>query len=80
MVKKLGETAPTVNPALVLATGAAELRNVFPAEVLPGVLQAYMWGIKVAFALAIAGSGMSFVFSLFARWNKLNTKNIQGAA
>lgn len=79
MVKKLIETASTVDPAAVIATGASELRN-FPEEVLPGILQAYMRGIKIAISLSIVGAGVALFTSLASRWNKLNMKNVSGAA
>ncbi len=78
MVGRLRETAPSVDPAMVLITGAAELSKHFPADVLPGVLQAYMWGIKVTFAIAIAGSGIAFFVGLGSRWSKLNREKIEG--
>ncbi|KAL3417500.1 beta-ketoacyl synthase domain-containing protein [Phlyctema vagabunda] len=53
MVGRLPVTAPGVDPALVVATGAAELRNVFSQSELPGILLAYMEGIKTAFAVSI---------------------------
>lgn len=52
-------------------TGASELRNVFPADVLPGVLEAYMIGIKAAFAVAVAFCGMAFLCSLAIPMKKL---------
>jgi hypothetical protein len=65
--------APTVNPALLLATGATELKYVFNADQLPGVLLSYMAGIKAAFAVAIGSSGMAFVISFLSKWDKLNS-------
>ncbi|KAB5511534.1 putative efflux pump antibiotic resistance protein [Coniochaeta sp. 2T2.1] len=62
-----------INPGLVLITGASELHNVFPADVLPGVLVAYMTGLKAAFAVAIAFSGEAFLCSLLIPWSKLPT-------
>ena len=79
MVKRLIVTAPTVDPAAVIATGASELRK-FPEEVLPGILQAYMHGIKIGLSLASVGAGVAFVGSFASRWTRLNTKNITGAA
>lgn len=79
MVKKLATTAPTVDRFRILTTGASELRTVFPDE-LQGILVAYMRGIKIAFALAIAGAGVSFLLSFGSRWRRLNTKNVSGAA
>lgn len=79
MVRRLVVTAPTVDPAAVVATGASELRK-FPEEVLPGILQAYMRGIKIAISLSIVGAGVAFFIGLASRWKKLNTKNVTGAA
>ncbi|KAL1893965.1 hypothetical protein Sste5346_006106 [Sporothrix stenoceras] len=59
----LPKTAPGVEPALVILTGASELRNVFSADVLPGVLDAYMAALKAAFAVGIAFCGVAFLFS-----------------
>lgn len=58
---------------LVIATGASELHNVFPEDVLPGVLEAYMVGLKAAFAVAIAFSGVAFLVSLTIPMRKLPT-------
>jgi hypothetical protein len=55
----------------VLLTGASELHNVFPSDVLPGVLEAYMVGLKAAFAVAVAFSGVAFLCSLTIPMKKL---------
>jgi len=47
---------------------------VFSPEVLPGVLQAYMSGIKAAFAVAIGFSGAAFISAWFIPWKKLPTQ------
>jgi hypothetical protein len=46
---------------------------------MPGILVAYMAGIKAAFAVAIGALGMSFVISLFSKWNRLNAHANKGA-
>ncbi|KAH8202202.1 hypothetical protein TruAng_003677 [Truncatella angustata] len=74
LVQELPMTAPGVDPAVVVATGATELRNVFDANQIPGVLMAYMAGIKVALAISIAASGLAFAISLLNRWSRLNTE------
>ena len=71
LLKELPKTAPSVDPLLVIGTGATDLRKVFPPDVLPGILEAYMVGIKAAFAVALAFSGMAFLFSLFVPAKKL---------
>ena len=71
MTKKLRTAAPDVDRGDVLATGATMLRNSFPPEQIPKILDAYMDGIKVVFALSIAFVGISLLFSVTPRWEKL---------
>ncbi|KAF1952105.1 putative efflux pump antibiotic resistance protein [Byssothecium circinans] len=73
LLAELPKLAPTVNPGLVIITGATELHNVFPPDVLPGVLQAYMNGIKAAFAVGVGFAGTAFISSIFIPWKKLPT-------
>ena len=65
---------PGVSPALVVATGATELRNVFSAEQIPGIVLAYMDGLKLTFALAIALTGVTLPIALFAKWRNVKPR------
>jgi hypothetical protein len=67
----LAESAPGVDPNLVLFTGASDLQHVFSEGVLPGVLKAYMVGLKGSFAVAIAFCGCAFLISLAIPMKKL---------
>lgn len=80
MLTLLPTYAPTVNPMMVIATGATDLWTVFPEDVLPGVLRAYMAGLKVAFAIAVGGVGMAFVISFGSSWKRINLADVMGAA
>ena len=71
LLATLPKTAPEVDPAKVILTGATELHNVFSPDVLPGILEAYMVGIKAAFAVAIAFCGFAFMSSLAIPTRKL---------
>ena len=71
LLATLPTSAPSVNPQLVLLTGASELQRVFGPDVLPGVLEAYMVGIKAAFAVALAFCGVAFLCSLAIPMQKL---------
>ena len=73
LLSRLPSTAPKVNPAEVVAAGATELRDVFPANQLDGILVAYMAGIKVTFAITIAAAGISFLLSLLSKWKRILT-------
>ncbi|KAH8817257.1 putative efflux pump antibiotic resistance protein [Xylogone sp. PMI_703] len=80
LVNTLATSAPGVNTALVVATGAAELRDVFPPDQLPGILVAYTAGIKEAFIVPIAMVGAAFIMALLCPWSKLPShENSDGA-
>lgn len=74
LVHKLSTTAPGVSAALVTGTGATELRRVFTGAELDGVLHAYAWGIKVAFAITIAACAITVPVSLLSKWDNVNAK------
>jgi MFS transporter, DHA2 family, glioxin efflux transporter len=79
LVKVLPSSASGVDPATVLYTGAMDLRKVFSADQVPGILEAYMRGLKAAFAIGLASTGVAFIIiTLFQRWNRLNTAAIAG--
>ena len=79
LVKVLPDSAPGVNPAAVVGTGATDLRIVFSADQVPGILVAYMRGLKIAFAIGLASTGMAFIIiTSFQKWNRLNTTAIAG--
>jgi hypothetical protein len=69
---------PDLEPAALLATGATQIRTVFPPEVLPTVLLGYMAGIKVAFGILIGASGLSLLFLPFGDWKRLDPKALEG--
>jgi hypothetical protein len=79
-VHKLASTAPSVDSALVIATGATDVHDVFSGAVLDGVLRAYAWGVKVAFAIAIVATGVTVPISLFNRWDNVNAKKAGGGS
>lgn len=62
-----------MDPARLISTGASALRTAFAPEELPGVLVAYMHGLKAAFALSIAFCGIAFLSTLVIPWGRLST-------
>lgn len=80
MLKLIAEKVPDVSPGLVVATGASELRDVFTAEQLPGILDAYMEGIRVPIAIAIALACVSTVLAFAPRWEKIKVDMTAGPA
>jgi MFS transporter, DHA2 family, glioxin efflux transporter len=63
LLHQLPIKAPTVDPAAVILAGASELHRVFPPDILPGVLEAYMLAIKAAFAVGLGFCGVAFLAS-----------------
>lgn len=80
MLKEVAKRVPDVSPGLVVATGATELRKVFTPEQLPGILDSYMQGIKVPFAIGIACACVTVVLSFAPRWENIKGKVNAGAA
>ncbi|KAK4451967.1 major facilitator superfamily-domain-containing protein [Podospora aff. communis PSN243] len=68
-----------VDRLTIIGTGATAIRHVFPAEQIPGILVAYMEGLKTTFAIAVAGVGLAFVLSLFSSWQRLNREAVSTA-
>jgi MFS transporter, DHA2 family, glioxin efflux transporter len=80
LVEKAHELAPQIDPAMVVLTGATEIRKAFPEDVVPLIIQSYMSGLKITFALAIAGAGVAFLASFGSRWQRLNREKVMGGA
>jgi hypothetical protein len=68
-----------VDPSQILLTGATDIRRAFSAEQVPGILLAYMAGIKVAFAFTIAACGVAFLISFLLPWGRLNKEAVKEA-
>ncbi|KAJ5919851.1 hypothetical protein N7454_009686 [Penicillium verhagenii] len=71
MIRKLATTAPNVDPSLVIAAGATQLRATFPDDI-NGVLLAYMAGLKATFAIAVGMVGFASFLSVFTPWDRLH--------
>lgn len=71
LVRRASVYVPGIDTAALLSVGATELRATYSADQLPGVLLAYMDGLRVCFAFAIALLSISFLFTLAPRWDAL---------
>lgn len=80
LIRTLPTSAPRVVPADVVATGATLIRAVFPADQVPGIVAAYMVGIKVALATTVGGAGAGLLISLCSRWQRLDAAAAAAAA
>jgi len=71
---------PNIDPASVVVVGVTEIRKTFPADIVPGIVQAYMDGLRVDYAIAIASSGIAVLISCLSRWKNLKGKIVAGGA
>ncbi|KAM0425136.1 hypothetical protein ACHAPT_009697 [Fusarium lateritium] len=78
MISYVVKHAPQISKETLILTGATAIRDSFSAEEQPIVIDGYMHGLKVTFAMAIAATGLTTIIGLATRWKKLNPENIQG--
>jgi MFS transporter, DHA2 family, glioxin efflux transporter len=69
-----------IDPKSVVMVGVTEIRATFPADIVPGIVQAYMDGLRVDYAIAIASSGIAVLISLLSKWRNLKGKVVVGGA
>jgi len=68
LLKNLPKYAPNVEPHSILELGAYGIQNKLDAETLVGVRQAWMVGLRGAWAMVIALFGMAFLSSFISKW------------
>lgn len=71
LFNRIQNTVPGLSPEAVIGAVAANLRTSFSAEQLPGVLTAYMDGLKGTFAVATVLLAMSAPLVLLPKWERL---------
>ena len=76
LLKAIATHLPEVDPGLVLATGATDIRRVFDAAQVPIVIDAYMTGLRTVFAITIAAFGLAALIGVFGSWKKLHSKEL----
>lgn len=71
MLQTLKVTAPNIDAALVISTGATETHHLFEVVDLTAILGAYMIGIKAVFAFSLASSALAVLVCLAIPLEKL---------
>ncbi|OKO92600.1 hypothetical protein PENSUB_12585 [Penicillium subrubescens] len=74
LLSKLPSTAPSVDPLSVIATGATEIRHIFPADAVPGIMQAYLYCLRAVFLITTAYAGVAVFFAVGNKWERLRLK------
>jgi hypothetical protein len=80
LTANLPHTAPDVNPSVVINAGAAYLRKAVTKAQLPGVLLAYMDGLRQAFVISIAVGCIATICACFVEWKSVKGKKLTPVA
>ena len=71
---------PNIDPAKLLGTGATQIREVFSPAQVPLIIQAYVDGLQVVWALAAAGFAVSAIIGCFGSWRRMGADEMKAAA
>lgn len=80
LLSNLEAIVPDLNPAVVLAAGATNLKNVVDPKDLSGVLTAYNGAIVNCFYVSVALAVVSGFGAVFMEWKSVKGKQIEMAA
>ena len=61
LLASLPTLSPTVDPEHVIQAGATEIRSTFAADAVPGIVEAYLKGLRAVYILIIAFTGAAAV-------------------
>ncbi|TGO39393.1 hypothetical protein BHYA_0055g00490 [Botrytis hyacinthi] len=64
-------TNPSISPSSIFSIGASQVQTSFPPDELPGIIAAYMRGIRMAIALSIAMAGTATLVALSQGWFRM---------
>ncbi|KAJ5871570.1 uncharacterized protein N7529_003923 [Penicillium soppii] len=77
LIATLAKTLPEIDPAVVIGTGATQIREAFTASQVSIIIDAYMIGLKAVFGISIAAFGVATVVGCFGSWKKLHGDDLK---
>ena len=80
LIQNLKSAVPDLNPGIVLAVGATELKSQIEARFIGGVLAAYNTALTQTFYVSVAAASMSIFGAAFVEWKSMKGKEIVMAA
>ena len=83
LLSNLLESVPTLDPAIVLSTGATSLKEAITKQdpsLLPGVLSAYNSALVQTFYVSVAMASMSIFGAIGVEWKSVKGKKIETVA
>ncbi len=77
LVETLPATVPGINPSLIIATGATDIRSSFTPEEISGILLAYLAGLRVVWAITVGLAGSACVVSFMSNRKRLYRDEVE---
>ncbi|KAI9750498.1 MAG: hypothetical protein M4579_006448 [Chaenotheca gracillima] len=74
LLEKLPYLAPSVDPQAVIRAGASSISSSFPPDAVPGIVQAYLSGLRAIYIMIIALAGTATFAAMANKWGKLKLK------
>ncbi|PYH40784.1 MDR family MFS transporter [Aspergillus saccharolyticus JOP 1030-1] len=71
---------PEIDPSTVLGIGATQIRQAFTLSQVPIVIDGYVVGLKVVFAITVAAFGASTIIGFFGSWKRLHEDSLKKVA
>ncbi|KAK7414432.1 hypothetical protein QQX98_006710 [Neonectria punicea] len=71
MIANVLSNAPEIKKSTLLMSGATEVRHIFTSSQQGVVIDGYMRGLKVVFAICITAAGLATVIGFGTRWKRL---------
>lgn len=75
MINRMSELVPTVDPAKVFAVGIDAVRVKFDPDVVPGIIESYLYGLRAIYIWDIVFAGAALWAGLFYPWRKLGIRS-----
>ena len=72
LLTNLPHLAPTVDPQAVIRAGATEIRASSAADAVPGIVEAYLRGLRAVYVMVIVLTGIAALAAATNRWKKLS--------
>ncbi|KAI1817360.1 MFS gliotoxin efflux transporter glia [Poronia punctata] len=77
LIASLAASAPHISAQEVFRVGATDITKIFHGADLDHVVDAYLTGLKSAWALSIVLGGITFISGFFAEWKNLRGTKVQ---
>ena len=80
LVENLAKYAPSIDPKIVLSTGATSIQHTIDKAELPGVTLAYNNALVQSFLVAAIMAALTILGSLSIEWKSVKGKKVEVAA